>query len=85
MTCDLIWATPSTEIIYWTSRDEHERCACRYARVKFNLSVRVNATQMTWKRSREWSCECSFAKCDVRFVGKRQAHSKFIQLIIFPL
>ena len=36
-------------IINWTSGYEHERRACRYARVKFNLRVRVNATQMTWK------------------------------------
>ena len=41
--------TTGQNIINWTSRDEHERRACKYARVKFNLRVRVNATQMTWK------------------------------------
>ena len=48
----------------------------------FNLRVRVNATQMTL-RKKKGSCECSFANCDVRFVGRRQAHSKLFQLIIF--
>ncbi len=28
------------------------------------------------KGSHEWLLECSFAKCDVGFVGKRQVHSK---------
>ena len=38
------------KIINWTSPDEHEHRACRYARVKFNLRMHVNATQMTWQR-----------------------------------
>ncbi len=35
---DQIFVCTSTggKIINWTSRDEHERRACRYARVKFN-------------------------------------------------
>ena len=45
---------------------------------KIELRMRVNETQMTKKekRLREWSRECSFTKCDVCFLGKRQAHSK---------
>ena len=35
------------KIINLTSRDEHERHACRYGCVKFKLCMRVNATQMT--------------------------------------
>ncbi len=48
--CGSLYTSTGWKIINWTSRDEHERRACRYDCVKLNLRVHVNATQMTSKR-----------------------------------
>ena len=39
-------------------------------------------TQRRWLEKEKRSRECSFAKCDIRFVGKRQAHSNLFNF--FP-